>query len=92
MTERVVPGEAGARYAEPLEPCAQPESNEKSQESSKQRNEVASQRGQGKSMETSGKAELFKYEKVVVWTGLEAGSGFILDVELSRLAVGLGTA
>lgn len=43
-------------------------------------------------METSGKAELFKYEKVVVWTGLEAGSGSILDIELSRLAVGLGTA
>ena len=43
-------------------------------------------------METSKKAELFKYEKMVVWTGLEADLGFILDVELSRLAVGSGMA
>lgn len=75
-----------------LEPCKQTESNEKSRESCKKGDEVGSQGDQGKSMETSEKAELFKYEERVVWTGLEADSGSILDVELARLAVGLGMA
>lgn len=32
----------------------------------------------------------FRYERVVAQTGLEAGWGSILDVKLSRLAVGSG--
>lgn len=33
---------------------------------------------------------LSRLEKMVAWTGLEADSESVLEVELSRLAVGLG--